>query len=172
MDFKLEQAIEFAKDAHANQKYGIFPYFYHLDSVVSVLRRFEPLSQELEIAGYLHDVLEDTDWTSALISKMFGAEVAALVEAVTDERGSNRKMRKLATYPKTRAGGPDAVKLKLADRIANVEHCIEYGGTGAKFKMYRSEHADMVQYLDDKVHNQDMWKYLDSLFYPKDFILG
>lgn len=51
-------------------------------------------------------------------------------------RSDNRKTRNAATYPKIRDGGPRAVCLKLADRIANVRN------GGGSVQMYKREHED------------------------------
>lgn len=54
-----EACLKFAIDAHAGQvdKQG-FPYFYHITRVGSALYRFGP---DYVMAGYLHDIIEDTD---------------------------------------------------------------------------------------------------------------
>jgi len=88
--------------------------------------------------------------------------VANLVRAVTDEPGNNRKQRKIATYPKIRAYGIEAVALKLADRIANVEHCIEVGNTSL-LQMYYKEHLDFSKALREAGELTDLWSKLDAL---------
>jgi (p)ppGpp synthase/HD superfamily hydrolase len=55
----IEGAIEIARDAHAGQvDKGGFPY---IDHVVSVGRGLADFDQDVQIAGILHDVIEDTD---------------------------------------------------------------------------------------------------------------
>ena len=88
---------------------------------------------------------------------MFGDEVAQLVSAVTNEDGPNRKTRAALTYPKIRNAGTNAITLKLADRIANVEN------GGKLVDMYRKEYADFrwTLYMQGSLDN--MWTHLDSL---------
>ncbi len=160
----------FAKKAHGNQKYGEHPYYVHLEAVGQVLLRFGFTYKEhssLLAAALLHDVLEDTPTNYSDVFRAFGPEVAELVYAVTDELGRNRNERHSKTYPKVLAL-PKAVILKLADRIANVEHSIETLDVG-KLNMYRREQE--LFYLgigiNDATEALPMWEHLTKLFEVK-----
>jgi (p)ppGpp synthase/HD superfamily hydrolase len=137
----LERAIELAIAAHQGQTYGKWPYIYHLTDVVGVLRRFGIDREVLHAAGWLHDAVEDTDLTIKQIAQDCGPEVADIVYRVTDDPGRNRKERKEKTYPKL-AQSVDAITVKLADRIANVE-ASKMGNPGL-LEMYRREHGRFV----------------------------
>ena len=78
------------------------------------------LHEDVQAAAWLHDTVGDTPITIEQISLLFGPCISMLVEAVTDEPGENRCERAGKTLPKIRRAGPDAVALKLCDRIANV----------------------------------------------------
>ena len=148
---------------HGDQRYGDLPYGYHLEQVAAVLTRFGLGTPELLAAAWLHDVIEDTDATSAeLAAACIPARVIALVEAVTDEPGATRDERKAKTYPKT-AALRDAVALKLADRIANVEAGkLEGGGKVAK---YAREQPAFRAGLHNPAHGLDaLWRHLETLF--------
>jgi (p)ppGpp synthase/HD superfamily hydrolase len=143
--------------AHSNQSYDeIFPYEKHLDDVVDVLKRFG-FSGKYIVAGFLHDSIEDDGISYNDIKKHFGTEVAEMVYDVTDEQGRTRKEKKVKTLPKT-AVNPDAIILKLADRIANIEH-------GGKIDMYAKEYQDFkgALYLNTPSDGKKMWEYLDAL---------
>ncbi len=150
---------------YATVKHGVqtysngLPYTHHLAAVEAVLRRFGDADNVVLLqAAWLHDIVEDTDTKIKDIEEMFGPDVAKLVNAVTNEKGENRKVRHALTYPKTRAGGPSAIRLKLADRIANVE------AGGALVQMYAKEYEDFRRTLftpDDG--NGDMWARLDEI---------
>ncbi len=156
-------AEAFAIEAHGKQRYGTHPYAYHLRAVVEVLQRFGFGSVGLVNAGWLHDTLEDTATRYHDLWDRFGKETADLVEAVTDKPGKNRRERHAATYPALRAAGRRAVTLKLADRIANVEHSVDTKNWD-KLKMYKKEHADFARYLYDEGDGLDeMWDHLGGL---------
>lgn len=136
---KINIAREFARIRHGDQKYGTHPYIKHLDDVFNVAFDLG-MSHDIQVASYLHDLLEDTDTKYAEIKNQFGAYVAEIVFDVTDELGRNREERRKKTYPKILANA-DAVCLKMCDRIANVEACIE-SRNYSLLRMYLVEHDD------------------------------
>lgn len=157
----IKVARFFATVKHAGQLYGGLPYTHHLAAVEQVLRRFDNLNTEhLLVSAWLHDVVEDTSTKLKEVEEMFGSDVADLVGAVTNESGANRKIRAALTYPKIRKAGYFAVRLKLADRIANVEN------GGKLVSMYQLEYEDFRRALYTAGENENMWKHLDSLLDP------
>ncbi len=156
-DKTYKEARMVAVKAHSNQSYDeIFPYEKHLDDVVDVLKRFG-FSGKFIVAGYLHDAIEDDGISYNDINRHFNTEVAEMVYCVTDELGRNRKEKKEKTLPKT-AGNPDAIILKLADRIANIEH-------GGKIDMYAKEYQEFkgALFLNTPSNGRPMWEHLDKL---------
>lgn len=148
----------FATIKHTGQTYSSgLPYTHHLAAVEQVLRRFNITDENLLTASWLHDVVEDTETKLKEIEEMFGPEVARLVHAVTNEDAPNRKMRHALTYPKIRENGENAIRLKLADRIANVE------AGGNLVGMYRKEHEDFKRALYTSGQADDMWAHLNGL---------
>src|SRR3989338_5347383 len=76
---KVEDAFEFAKDAHAGQtRYSGEPYIIHPLHTAYYLADFHP-DEDTVIAALLHDVLEDTDRTREEITERFGKNVCSLV---------------------------------------------------------------------------------------------
>ena len=157
-DKLLQEALMVSELWHRTQKYGdIFPYMKHINDVIEVLKRFDFKSNKLLIGAALHDILEDTGLSYSDVKRYFGEEIAEMVYCVTDELGRNRKEKKSKTLPKT-ASNPDAIILKLADRIANIEH-------GGKIDMYAKEYEEFrgVLFLNTPSYAQKMWVHLESL---------
>lgn len=164
------RAKNFAAVAHAGQTYeDDTPYDFHLQKVVDVLAMFGRTDPVYVCAGYLHDILEDTRKSYRDVNDRFGEDVAELVFAVTNELGRNRKERAEKTYPKI-VQTPGALILKLADRIANVQHGLI---TGGKTEMYQAEFEGFYFALrfgsfrnrqpDDSLVEARMWNYLARL---------
>lgn len=153
-------ARELAMRAHGDQRCGALPYLTHLGCVVMTLHRFDVASELLVSAAWLHDTLEDTAMTRQEIATAVGEDVAALVEAVTDEPGANRAERKAKTYPKIRKYGVAAVMLKLADRIANVEAS---ASDKPKRRMYQREFPEFSTALYESGECEAMWSHLREL---------
>jgi hypothetical protein len=110
------------------------------------------------------DVRGDTGLALPEVEAAVGADVAALVAAVTDEPGKNRKERKALTYRKLAAARPAARALKLADRIANVESSVAADGKAGLLEMYRKEHPSSRAALHVAGEHDAQWARLDSLF--------
>jgi hypothetical protein len=108
---------DFARERHAGQlrKGTDLPYVVHPEGVARILTRLYPGNADLEAAGWLHDVLEDTATTPAELETRFGANVRRLVEAVTKTPG----------VPVHLPTDPDAMRLKAADALDNVALSLE-----------------------------------------------
>lgn len=103
-----------AAEAHAGQvdKIGV-PYIEHVRAVAAGLA---PFGDELAMAGLLHDIIEDTDWTAEqLRAAGIPYYVVALVVAVTNERGIPYEEK----VARITGRGRDAVRLKIADNAHN-----------------------------------------------------
>ncbi len=159
-----EQARFFAMKAHGNQKYGEDqPYIVHLEATRGVVVRFVgEHTDDLQAAALLHDVLEDTATNFNDLVRAFNVEIAELVYAVTDELGRNRKERHERTYPKIAAAGISAITIKLADRIANVEHALKTGNK-RMLHLYWEEHTGFHTALFKPDGPQNMWAHLNNI---------
>lgn len=159
MDELEQRAAAFAQRAHAGQTYGQGDFHeMHLARVVATLRRFGVDDPVLLAGAWLHDAVEDTATTVEDIRREFGDDVADLVWRLTDEPGRNRKERHHLTHLKIR-GRPDALRVKLADRIANVEASFEQ--RSHLYGMYRHEHKRFREDLFRANEFADMWEYLE-----------
>jgi (p)ppGpp synthase/HD superfamily hydrolase len=162
MHDRVRAARSFALEAHADQRYGTEPYQVHLSAVVAVLRRFGVTDPDLLAAAWCHDTLEDTGATREALEGAVGARAAELVWRVTNEAGHSRKERNTATYPKLVAD-QDAVRVKLADRIANVEAC--WASRSNKLFTYHGEYPSFraaLRVAEDETLIE-LWAHLDEL---------
>jgi (p)ppGpp synthase/HD superfamily hydrolase len=146
--------VDFAVEAHGDQKYGDMPYYWHLYKVAQVLEDFEYTQYKWRASAWLHDSLEDTETTVHDLIKNFGSEVAEIVIACTGE-GSNRAERVSNILHKLQHC-PEACIVKLADRIANVE-------AGGKVEMYRKENDAFVEVIKSHVPEK-MLQRLEKAF--------
>lgn len=155
------RAAAFAAAAHADQDYagGSF-HANHLRRVVETLRQFGETDEIRIAAAWLHDTVEDTSVTIDDVRREFGNDVADLVWRLTDEDGKNRRERHARTHAKIR-GDTSALRIKLADRIANIESALEQRTT--LYGMYRNEHVDFRADLYREGEWEEMWQRLDTL---------
>lgn len=125
IDF-VRKAYELAADAHAAQrrKSGE-PYIIHPIGVVSILAQLQ-MDEKTLAAAFLHDVVEDTNYTLNDIKERFGTVVANLVDGVT-KLGKieyiSKEDRQIENYRKmflAMARDIRVVLIKLADRLHNM----------------------------------------------------
>jgi (p)ppGpp synthase/HD superfamily hydrolase len=158
----LTLARSFAIAAHGDQMYGDQPYAFHLDAVVTLLA---PFGDQAQIAGYLHDVVEDTDVSVDKLREEFGDRIADCVALVTDEKGVNRKERKARTNAKLSAVSSVneiALIVKAADRLANLRMSAR-SGSDSKLDMYRREHLAFRQAVYRSGLCDELWQEMDRV---------
>ncbi len=123
---RIRAAFEYANNHHGPQlrKSGE-PYIIHPIAVAEIINELE-LDQDSIVAALLHDCIEDTDSTHDEIARLFGAQVADLVEGVTkltrmqytsreDEQMENLRKMFMAMAKDVRV-----ILIKLCDRLHNM----------------------------------------------------
>lgn len=123
---QVRAAFDLADKAHATQKRASGePYIMHPLAVATILAHLQ-IDEVTLMAALLHDVAEDTDYTIEDIAKMFGDDVAFLVDGVTklnqfqyvskeDQQMENYRKMILAMAKDVRV-----VVIKLGDRLHNM----------------------------------------------------
>jgi (p)ppGpp synthase/HD superfamily hydrolase len=123
---RLAQAVQYATEQHGDQrrKTGV-PYLEHLLEAVQILVQGAGVRDpDVLVAAVLHDVVEDTPRTLAEITAAFGPGVAELVRWVTKPEprpGEDATAVREAYLRRLRLAPPDAILVKLADRLSNVQ---------------------------------------------------
>lgn len=123
---ELEKAFDFAKKLHEGQfRISEEPYIIHPLEVVKILISLRADKHTL-MAGFLHDILEDTDTQPEKIKELFGEDVLNLVQGVTklgklqfkskEERQAENFRRMFIAM----ANDVRIIFLKLADRLHNM----------------------------------------------------
>ncbi|HAM05911.1 MAG TPA: (p)ppGpp synthetase, partial [Ruminococcaceae bacterium] len=123
---KITKAYKFAEKAHGDQRRvsGI-PYILHPTSVACILAELG-MDTDAICAALLHDVVEDTPTTLEEVEKLFGADVARLIDGVTKISKiafSSREQRQAENIRKmliAMANDIRVIIIKLADRLHNM----------------------------------------------------
>lgn len=121
----IEKAYSFAQKAHESQKRNSGePYFTHVFETAKTLARVG-MDTKTIVAGFLHDVLEDTETKEEDLRKEFGDEIVDLVNGVTKlgkmkYRGQERHVESLRKFFMAMANDLRILIIKLADRLHNV----------------------------------------------------
>ncbi len=116
------RALSFAAGMHRDQRrknVARTPYIEHPIEVMRLLWAAGVRDPLVLAAALLHDTLEDTPATPEDLAAEFGADVAAIVGHVTDDKGIPKHDRKRLAIAHAPFAPPQAQLVKLADRIAN-----------------------------------------------------
>ncbi len=146
---KMRLAREMCKKWHHGQlrKYTHEPYHVHPFEVAQILASIGA-GEDVQIAGLLHDVIEDCAVTKAEIAALFGDRVADLVDMVSDvsrPEDGNRKVRKAMDRDHLARADADGQTIKLADLISNSKSIAEHDPCFAK--VYMAEIRDLLRVL-------------------------
>jgi (p)ppGpp synthase/HD superfamily hydrolase len=119
----IAAALKTAEAAHAGQTRngsGGMAYIHHPVAVAELLAE-HGFGEQTIGAALLHDVVEDSDASIEDIEAGFGAAVARLVEALTeDETIEPFEHRKEAHRRHVAAVGGDALAIYAADKLSNI----------------------------------------------------
>lgn len=123
-----ESAYKFARKHHKGQfrKGTPRPYINHCTEVARILNNFG-YSEEIIVAGLLHDTVEDTEVTLEDLRREYGEEVSNLVKYVTETRtpGVSWTERKVM-YIKNLTDAPEgSVVVSAADKLHNVTEMLQ-----------------------------------------------
>lgn len=176
MKHTLEEYRNYFKNLHdveVNQKYNkTLPYSFHLEMVVKQAHKFSDLIptnadtnderwNQIIVACWAHDSIEDCRKTYNDIWNMCGKDIADIVYCCTEEKGKDRKERHSEKYFKELAQNKDAVFVKLCDIIANVKFSLLTNSS--MFSKYKHEYPTVKTYLYKQEYKK-MFDYLDELF--------
>jgi guanosine-3',5'-bis(diphosphate) 3'-pyrophosphohydrolase len=116
------EAAHYAAEKHSGQRRkgeAKEPYINHLLEVAKLAARADP-DPNLIIAALLHDTVEDQGVTPKELTERFGADVAALVIEVTDDKSLPKEERKRLQIANAPHKSRRAQIIKLADKISNL----------------------------------------------------
>jgi (p)ppGpp synthase/HD superfamily hydrolase len=130
--YKVEQAIRAASVLHQDQlRIGAvpLPYISHLMAVVLILCDYTD-HEDTIVAAFLHDTLEDTDYTLEELREDFGGPVSELVLTLTEPKmaGTTKLtwLERKKTYAKQlKEGSQEALMIAAADKAHNFRTIVE-----------------------------------------------
>jgi guanosine-3',5'-bis(diphosphate) 3'-pyrophosphohydrolase len=122
----INRAYVFSMKAHGSQKRASGdPYYSHPIEVAGILTDLR-LDDETIVTAILHDTIEDTVATPEEIERLFGGNVARLVDGVTKlskieaQSENQRAAENLRKFLLAMSGDIRVLLVKLADRLHNM----------------------------------------------------
>jgi HD domain len=120
---RLTKALEFAAEAHRNQRRkgaSQEPYINHLIEVLDLVASVEGDDMDVLVAALLHDVLEDTRTGYDELAAAFGERVARIVQENSDDMTLPKPERTRARLAAMSKKSREARFVKFADIISNL----------------------------------------------------
>lgn len=164
----INRAYVFAMKMHGSQKRASGdPYFSHPIEVAGILTKYRLDSSSI-ITALLHDTIEDTPATLEDLEKLFGSEIARLVDGVTklsriemqsDHAKQAENLRKLVI-----AMSEDirVLLVKLADRVHNMR-TLHYIQKPEKRRRIALETMEIYAPLAERIGMQEIKMELEDL---------
>jgi guanosine-3',5'-bis(diphosphate) 3'-pyrophosphohydrolase len=154
----VKKAIELATDLHSGQlrKSGE-PYISHPLAVLEILKKYG-FSEEVQTAGVLHDIGEDTNISNGKIKNLFTENIAFTIYALSknkkykvslEDKKTNSKFRislYLRRFISSTSYNPIVLYVKIADQIHNLSTMKAFTNEKKMRKIFEAEKYFMPVY--------------------------
>src|SRR5688572_8615875 len=140
------------------------PYFSHPIEVAGILTDLK-LDDETIVTGILHDTIEDTVATHDEVERLFGANVARLVDGVTKlskieaQSENERAAENLRKFLMALSGDIRVLLVKLADRLHNMR-TLHHIGSEEKRRRIARETMDIYAPLAERI---GMYEFMQEM---------
>ncbi|MEH3035173.1 MAG: bifunctional (p)ppGpp synthetase/guanosine-3',5'-bis(diphosphate) 3'-pyrophosphohydrolase [Sphingomonas adhaesiva] len=168
----LNRAYVFSVNAHGTQKRASGdPYFSHPIEVAGILTELH-LDDETIATAILHDTVEDTVATSEEIERIFGANVARLVDGVTKlskieaQTENERAAENLRKFLMAMSGDIRVLLVKLADRLHNMR-TLHHIPKPEKRRRIARETMDIYAPLAERIGMYEFMKEMQTLAFAQ-----
>ena len=134
--------MQYAQQRHEGQLRQVDgqPFILHPLEVGSLLYQ-AGAPDDVIAAGILHDTVEKTGSTESELTRLFGAHVAALVQALTEDEGiSGYARRKAALRDQVSRAGRDALMVFAADKLSKARELSLGDGIAVTVRRRRMTH--------------------------------
>ena len=168
----LIKAVIFSRERHREQKRDSGdPYFFHPLAVANILADYK-LDWISVATALLHDTVEDEVATRAEIRKLFGAEIARLVDGVTKLskiEAPHIELREAENFRKFLLAMSKDIRVllvKLADRLHNMRTITHIDSEDRRLKI-SSETLDVYAPLAARIGMQNMREELEDIAFSQ-----
>src|SRR6185312_12223565 len=170
----LNRAYVFAMKAHGSQKRASGdPYFSHPLEVAGILTSLR-LDGASIVTALLHDLVEDTEVTLEQVEKLFGSEIAKLVDGVTklsriELQQSDQANQQAENFRKLVLAMSEDIRVllvKLADRLHNMR-TLHFVKDAPKRRRIALETMDIYAPLAERIGMQEMKDELEDLAFAE-----
>jgi len=159
-------ALAFAAEQHKYQGRGGYERLPYINHIIKVTQTLIEIGNEQDettiIAAILHDVVEDLAVTSGDIALQFGADVATIVQELTDDMQLPYDQRKQLQVDRTGQLSLAARKIRITDKASNIIDIFTYplDWTAEKKRTYVDNSIQIVDQI--RGTNKALEDYFDE----------
>lgn len=173
----VDRAAAFAVNAHKGvaRKGKGYPYSLHVMEAATIVATMTD-DPEMIAAAFLHDVIEDTDYTYEDLLKEFGKRVADFVMSESDAPGDGSRSdswreRKIQTMNRLANSSREVKIIAMGDKLSNMR---------AIWRDYQEQGDSLWQIFNVKERSAHEWHYrtlatclseLSDTFAYKEFVM-
>ena len=168
----INRAYVFSMKAHGSQKRASGdPYYSHPIEVAGILTDLR-LDDETIVTAILHDTIEDTVATAEEVERLFGPNVARLVDGVTKlskieaESENQRAAENLRKFLLAMSGDIRVLLVKLADRLHNMR-TLHFIGNPDKRRRIARETMDIYAPLAERIGMYEFMTEMQTLAFKE-----
>lgn len=165
---KILETINFATLAHEGQFRAdkITPYISHPLAVGFLLQKYG-YDEDTIISGILHDIVEDTKYTTDDINQKFGLEIANIVQGVTEDKNLPYIERKTKYLENLKNAGDKSKAVSTADLYHNTFSILHDLRNG--FNIWNALNTNPKDYLEKCELRLEITKPIMTPSFKEDF---
>ncbi|MCR4940207.1 MAG: HD domain-containing protein [Treponemataceae bacterium] len=178
---RIHEAINFAAIKHQNQKRKgtQIPYIVHPMEVMQILTA-NGCSEDVILAGILHDTLEDTDTKAVEIEEKFGKAVLEIVLTESEDKSKTWRERKQHTTDCLQKDSLETRLVCCADKLSNIRSIYadletkwdklweRFNAPKEDIKWYYKSIAQALKGLSGYKMYDELCQTVKAVFYPED----
>ncbi len=168
----INRAYVFAMKAHGSQtRASGDPYFSHPIEVAGILTKYRVDSASI-VTALLHDTVEDTEVSLDDIEKLFGREIAKLVDGVTKltrielQSVETKQAENFRKFLLAMSDDLRVLLVKLADRLHNMR-TLKFVNNPDKRKRIARETLEIYAPLAERIGMRDFQEELQDLAFKE-----
>ena len=162
----LHEAVHYAVQKHAGQyrKGTVMPYIGHPLETMQILNSMGA-GIPLQIAGVLHDTLEDTTADEAELELLFGQDICRMVKMHSEDKSKSWEERKQTAIEELKEADKEFQMLVMADKVSNLrsmlrDYAAESEALWERFNRPKEKQAWYYSKIQDALC--DMQNYPDT----------
>ncbi len=165
-DYELEKAMDsaimFLSQAFSQSGHNAKPVILH--SIRVGMGLFDRgYDRDIVLSGLLHDILEDTDLPLQALRDQFGCKIADMVCAATFDRSiPDKRERNRDMFLRCRELGFEALVVKCADVLDNIDYFVPIPGYEALAEMLMEKYHDFLGIAEDMLAREPVFMELQE----------